>query len=104
MVLVSDHPRREAVAEEMARSLVAPIETLCVEEVQAVEGSRNPCETTVHYDVVMRVHQAEHQTSELEATERFAELSEERASIVVVVDDQAGVDAARDEVEEPLIR
>lgn len=104
MPLVSDHPRAEAVAEQVACALVAPVELLCVKEVQAMKRPRDSREPAFDDDVIVRIHQAEDLALELEASKGVVELAQEAPSILVISDDRAGVDPARDEVKEPLVR
>lgn len=104
MALVPDQPSGKSVAEEMAFAFMPPVERLGVEEIQPMKRFGDGGESPLDDEMVVSVHQAKDVTPEVEAPERIAQLTEEPASILVVANDGAGVDPARDKVKDALVR
>jgi hypothetical protein len=101
-VLVLDHPALEAACEQRAVPPVLVVEGLRVPAVEALHAAGQVRLGRVEDEVEVRRHET--QRMERPAVALRAELDEpqERAPVVVVPEDRAPVDAAREDVEVPV--
>jgi hypothetical protein len=100
VLLGLDHPRGEAVAEEVARAVVAAVEGLRVDAVQPLEAVREAPELRLHDEVVVVRHQAERVDSPPVTADDVSQEAEEEPALVVVEIDRAARDASRRDVVE----
>jgi hypothetical protein len=98
VVLVFDGERREAFAEQVAPALVAAVERLGVDAVQALHAGREPFEIGLDDQVVVVRHQAEGVDPPLVALDHLGEEAEEEAVLVVVLEDSVARHATRRDV------
>jgi hypothetical protein len=94
VALSLDHPRGEAVGEEVPEPLVALVERLRVAALQALEPARELRAGAVDDEVVVRRHETQGVNRPPVALGARAHVREEGAPIVVVSKDRAPVDAA----------
>lgn len=90
-----DHPGGEAVAEEMSCAVVATVEGLRVDAVQALDAVREAPELRLHDEVVMVRHQAERVDSPLVTADDVCQEAEEEPALVVIEIDRGARDASR---------
>jgi hypothetical protein len=99
IALAVDCASGEAAGEERAEALVALVEGLAVVAQEPLEAARELGLRAVEHEVVMRRHQAERVQCPAVALGAETKSPEEGASVVVVAEDRAPVDAARGDVE-----
>jgi hypothetical protein len=98
-VLVAlDHPRGEAVAEEVARAVVAAVEGLCIDAVQALDAVGQTPELGFHDEVVVVRHQAERVDAPVVTANDVGQKGEEVPALVVVEIDRRARHASRRDV------
>jgi hypothetical protein len=102
VVLSLDHPRREAVGEQVSESAMALVELLRVAAVQPLEPARELVSRGVEHEVVVRRHEAERVHRPAEPLDAPAKVSEELPAVGVVAKDVAAAGTPRDDVEVPV--
>jgi hypothetical protein len=99
VALSLDRTRGEAVGEEVPEAPVPPVERLRVPALQALEPARELRPGGVEDEVVVRRHETERVNRPPVVLGARQDVGEERASIVVIPEDRASVDATRGDVE-----
>jgi hypothetical protein len=102
VVLVLDHPRSEAVAEDMPVAVVAQVEPLGVDPVQHVHARGEIRAGRLDHEVVVRAHEAEGEATPREALGDMGKKRQESEPIPVVEEDQLLSDASSGHMEEPV--
>jgi hypothetical protein len=98
MLVVADHARAEAVAEEMAVPAVALVEGLCVAPVQALHAVREALEPSLDQQMEVIVEQDPGNAVPAVAADRAAREVRPEVTVVVVADDLLPGDAAGGDV------
>jgi hypothetical protein len=102
VLLVSDHPGRETVLEQMALAVVTVVESLRVLEAEPVHAAGELLLRGLHDHVKVVRHQAPGLTLPPEVLLGSPAVGAERLAVVVVPDDRRTVDAADGDVEDPV--
>jgi hypothetical protein len=102
VLLVLDHPRGEAVPEEVPAPSVAEVEPLGVASVEALQAGREVGLRGLDDQLEVVRHQAEDLAAPTEAVDAVGEELEEGQPVVVVADDRGSVHAASRHVEEAV--
>jgi hypothetical protein len=101
VVFVLDNPGREAFAEQVAPALVAAVERLRVNAVQALHSGGEVLELCLDDEVVVVRHQAEDVDSPVVAVDHGREQAQEEAALFVVQEDRRSRYSARCDVVDP---
>jgi hypothetical protein len=94
VLVVPDHPRSEAGAEEVASAAVPEVEALGVASAQVLDTRGELRLRRVDDRVPVVRHQAEDDDLPVVAFDRLREVAQERAAVVVVTADLGAVDSA----------
>jgi hypothetical protein len=98
VVVALHEPRREAVAEEVAAAVVAPVERLRVGTVQALHAVGEAPELRLDDEVVVVRQQAERVDTPVVAPDLGGQQSQEEPALVVVEEDGGARDATGSDV------
>ena len=101
VVFVLDEPGREALAEQVAPALVAAVERLRVDAVQALHSGGEVLELRLDDEVVVVRHQAEDVDSPVVAVDDGREQAQEEAALIVVQEDRRARYSPRCDVVDP---
>jgi hypothetical protein len=93
MVFALDRPGRKPVSEEVAESDMTLVEPLCVAAVEALNPARELDPRRVKNEVVVRRHEAQRVDDPPVALCAGTEVRKEDASVYVISEDRAPVDA-----------
>ena len=102
MILVVDHPRREALAEQGTAAPPTGVVLAGVEALVRLGRARDVLDPALQDRVVVRSEQAVGVPPEVEAPQRGAEEPKEQKAVAVVVKEERPVDAVRGYVEVPV--